>query len=488
MPFLSEQFDSTVGQYPDRTALVDEAGRSWSYRELSDEVNRLAQRLRSEVPGNVVGILLLNSQRYLISMLSIWKAGKTAVPLNYLLPPQDLGFILKDSGMSALIASSFFEEALGKIRPLFGDHGKILMADDSDFVPEPAGIEAGMEAGADQDPALYLYTSGTTGRPKGVTLSHANLVANVRSSQLAGKFNPEDSFLCLLPFFHTYAITGTFLLPLLNGSKAVLVDRFQPAKVLKLIEEQKISCFMAIPSMYRVLAASDEEFDVSALRFPISGGEPLPVAIAEAFRNRFGVDIYEGYGQTEAAPVITLNVPGDRKLGTVGRALPNVEVAVWNDGGEPLGPDEVGEVMVRGQNVMDGYHNLPEETAKTITDGWLHTGDLGKVDADGFVSITGRKKELIISAGENIYPREIEEALIRHSSVKEVAVIGVPDEVRGEVPKAFVIAEEGAKLDERELRGFCKEHVANYKVPKVIEIVDDLPRTPSGKVLKRMLK
>ncbi len=484
MPFLSEQFDSTVGQYRDRTALVDEAGRSWTYGELGDEVNRLARRLKSEVPGDVVGILLLNSQRYLISMLSIWKAGKTAVPLNYLLPPQDLGFIIKDSGMSALIASRFFDEAIGKIRPLFGDRGKILMADDPDFIPEAEGIEPA----ADQDPALYLYTSGTTGRPKGVTLSHANLIANVESSQLAGKFNPDDSFLCLLPFFHTYAITGTFLLPLLNGSKAVLVDRFQPTKVLKLIEEQRVSCFMAIPSMYRVLAASDEEFDVSALRFPISGGEPLPLAIAEAFENRFGVDIYEGYGQTEAAPVITLNVPGDRKLGTVGRALPNVEVAIWNESGEPLGVDTVGEVMVRGQNVMEGYHNLPEETAQTITNGWLRTGDLGKVDADGFVSITGRKKELIISAGENIYPREIEEALIRHDSVKEVAVIGVPDEVRGEVPKAFVIVEDGATLDERELRSFCKELVANYKVPKVIEIVDDLPRTPSGKVLKRMLK
>ncbi len=484
MSFLSEQFDSTVRQHPDRIALVDEAGKSWTYTTLDDEVKRLARRLQTEVRGSVVGILLLNSQRYLVSMLSIWKAGKTAVPLNYLLPPQDLGFILKDSGMSGLIGSKFFDEAIGKIRLLFGEHGKILMADDPDFIPEASGLETG----SDQDPALYLYTSGTTGRPKGVVLSHANLIANVKSSQLAGKFNPEDSFLCLLPFFHTYAITGTFLLPLLNGSKAVLVDRFGPTKVLKLIEEQRISCFMAIPSMYRVLAASDEEFDVGALRFPISGGEPLPVAIAEAFQNRFGVDIYEGYGQTEAAPVVTLNVPGSRKLGTVGRALPEVEVAIWNDQGESLQPDEVGEVMVRGENVMEGYHNLPEETAKTITNGWLHTGDLGKIDAEGYVSITGRKKELIISAGENIYPREIEEALVRHPSVKEVAVIGIPDEVRGEVPKAFVIAEEGATIDERELRSFSKDHVAAYKVPKVIEIVDDLPRTPSGKVLKRMLK
>ena len=469
MLFLSEKFDRAVKQHRDSVALVDEVGRSWTYGQLGDDVRSLAKRIQEEVPGDVVGILLLNSQRYLVSMLASWKAGKTVVPLNYLLPPQDLGFILKDSGMSGLIASKFFDEALGKIRSLFGERGKILMADDPDFIPG----EGTLDEGVDRDPALLLYTSGTTGRPKGVVLSHRNLIANVDSSQLAGKFAPQDCFLCLLPFFHTYAITGTFLLPFLTGGKAVLIDRFQPLKVLQLIEEHQVSCFMAIPSMYRVLAGVSGDFKIDALRFPISGGEPLPVAVAEAFKNRFGVDLYEGYGQTEAAPVITLNVPGGRKLGTVGRALPHVEVAIWNDQNETLPLGEVGEVMVRGENVMEGYHGLPEETAKTITDGWLHTGDLGKIDADEFVTITGRKNELIISAGENIYPREIEEALIHHASVKEVAVIGVPDEVRGEVPKAFVIAEEGASLDKKELRIFCAERVANYKVPKVIEIVED---------------
>ena len=202
---------------------------------------------------------------------------------------------------------------------------------------------------------------------------------------------------------------------------------------------------------------------------------------------RSGMPIYEGYGQTEAAPVVTLNRPGAQKPGTIGPPLPGIEVAIWDDNNRVLQPGEVGEIMVRGRNVMQGYHHLPEETARTITNGWLHTGDLGTFDDEGFVIITGRKKDLIISAGENIYPREIEEVLGQHPKVKEVAVIGVKDEVRGEVPKAFVIVREGMSADEKELRSFCRENLANYKVPKHFELVPDLPRTPTGKVLKRML-
>ena len=213
----------------------------------------------------------------------------------------------------------------------------------------------------------------------------------------------------------------------------------------------------------------------------------MPPAVAEAFEKRFGVPIFEGYGQTEAAPVVTLNRPGARKPGTIGPPVPGVEVAIWDGQSRVLAAGEVGEIMVRGRNVMRGYHDLPEETAKAITDGWLHTGDLGTLDHDGFVSITGRKKDLIISAGENIYPREIEEILAQHPKVKEVAVIGVKDEIRGEVPKAFVIVRDGMSVEEKELRSFCRSNLANYKVPKYIELVADLPRTPTGKVLKRML-
>ena len=484
MAFLSSEFDESARKHSSSVALIDEAGQSWTYGQLASEVDRLAFRIDAEVQGPAVGILLLNSRHFLVTMLAIWKAAKVAVPLNYLLQPQDLAFILKDSGMSGLVSSAFFNDALSKIRPLFGEAGTILMADEPSFIPDgPA-----MGEGTYVDPALFLYTSGTTGRPKGVELSHDNLISNVRACQSAGNFDSSDTFLCLLPFFHTYAITGTFLLPALNGCTMVLVDRFQPVKVLDLIARHGVTCFLAIPSMYRVLAGTESGSDVSSLRFPISGGEPLPVAVAEAFQNRFGVDVFEGYGQTEASPVVSLNVPGARKLGTVGRPLPGVEVSVWDDKGNEVGRGEIGELMVRGELVMQGYHNLPDETASTITGGWLHTGDLGAVDADGFITITGRKKDLIISAGENIYPREIEEVLVQHPEVQEVAVIGVPDEVRGEVPKAFVIRAEGATVDEAALRKFCREQIANYKVPRTFEIVEDLPRNPTGKVLKRMLK
>jgi long-chain acyl-CoA synthetase len=481
--WIPEAFDLAVEANRSRVALVEE-DKKWSFGELASDVDSIARMLREKVSGDTVGILLLNSERYVATLLAVWKAGKTAVPLNYLLPPQELAFIIRDSGMSAIVSSQFFAQALAAVKPLFGDKGVILMADVPEFTQSSDAVAS---KGEHHNPALYLYTSGTTGRPKGVILSHRNLLHNVDACAQAGEFDARDAFLCLLPFFHTYAITGTILLPLLNGCSIVLVDRFLPNKVLKLIEEHRISVFLAIPSMYRVLAMSEGNFDVSSVRFPISGGEPLPIAVADAFEKRFGVHICEGYGQTEAAPVVTLNLPGKRKLGTVGLPLPGIEIAIWDDAKNPLPLETIGEIMVRGKNVMEGYYHQPDETAKAITKEWLHTGDLGKLDADGFVTITGRKKDLIISAGENIYPREIEEVLATHPKVKEVAVIGVKDESRGEVPKAFLLLHEGMAVEDKELRAFCREKLAGYKVPKHFEVLADLPRTPTGKVLKRLL-
>src|SRR5437762_5823845 len=282
MDYLPEVFDRVAASRAASIALIEE-NKGWTFTELADEANRIASVLKERLNGDTVGILLLNSQKYIATMLGAWKAGKTAVPLNYLLPPAELGFIIKDSGMAGLVSSQFFNQAIGAIKPLFGDKGIVLMADDPSFVAPRANLGSAEY----RDPALYLYTSGTTGRPKGVILTHDNLIANVESCRRAGEFDHRDSFLCLLPFFHTYAITGTFLLPLLNGSKMVLVDRFQPMKVLGLIQQHRISVFLAIPSMYRVLAGTEGTFDLSSVRFPISGGEPLPPAVAEAFEKRF---------------------------------------------------------------------------------------------------------------------------------------------------------------------------------------------------------
>jgi long-chain acyl-CoA synthetase len=251
-----------------------EEDRKWTFGELGAEVDSIARTLRSKVPGDTVGILLLNSERYVATILAVWKAGKIAVPLNYLLPPQELAFIIRDSGMTSLVTSQFFAQSVAAVKPLFGEKGVILMADAPEFTESRAEIPLPHEY---RDPALYLYTSGTTGRPKGVVLTHRNLLQNVESCARAGEFDQRDSFLCLLPFFHTYAITGTILLPLLSGCKIVLVDRFHPNKVLKLIEEHAISVFLAIPSMYRVMAMSEGPFNLSSVRFPISGGEPLPL-------------------------------------------------------------------------------------------------------------------------------------------------------------------------------------------------------------------
>jgi long-chain acyl-CoA synthetase len=249
MSYLPELFDEVARLNQSSLAVVDDSKR-WTFGELAEDVDRIARNLKERIQGETVGVLLLNSQQYVATMLAIWKAGKTAVPLNYLLPPAELGFIIKDSGMSGLVSSQFFGQALSAIKPLFGDKGVILMADDPAFTAETTAATPSEY----RDPALYLYTSGTTARPKGVILTHDNLVANVESCQRAGEFDRRDAFLCLLPFFHTYAITGTVLLPLLNGCRIVLVDRFQATKVLGLIQDHKISVFLAIPSMYRVLA------------------------------------------------------------------------------------------------------------------------------------------------------------------------------------------------------------------------------------------
>jgi len=341
-----------------------------------------------------------------------------------------------------------------------------------------------------EDVAACLYTSGTTGRPKGAMLTHRNLLANIQSFREILHVTEEDVFLTVLPMFHAFAATVMFLEPLSVGATIVVEPRFAPDLTLKAIAEHRVTLFGGVPTLFAVLAGLPRPpADFSSWRLCLSGGAPLPPAVLEAFEAKFGVPIYEGYGPTECAPVLTVNRPlGVRKVGSVGPAIPQVELRIVDEAGHPLPPGEVGEIVARGPNVMQGYLNRPAETAEVLRNGWYHTGDLGRVDQDGYYYIVDRKKDLILVGGLNVYPREVELALASHPAVAEAAVIGVPDPVRGEVPRALVVLRDGQQADTQELLQWCRQRLANYKVPRTIAFVSQLPKTATGKILKAQLK
>lgn len=339
--------------------------------------------------------------------------------------------------------------------------------------------------------AILLYTSGTTSEPKGVELTHGNLYSNCVDTWHSLDISGAQAFLNVLPPFHVFGITGNVLLPMHLAATVFALPRFSPTAMVKTVREKRPTLLLAIPSMYaavlRLKNAPGDAF--RSVRVAMSGGEPLPDSVRLRFEEVFGLTIVEGYGMTETSPVISINPPATTRAGSVGRPIRNVTVKILRDNGSAAATDEDGEIMVHGPGVMKGYYGKPEETARIITaDGWLHTGDIGRVDADGFLFITGRIKDMMIVGGENVFPREIEAALEQHESVAQAAVIGMPDDIRGEVPVAFVIPASGAQPSEQELRAFVKKSVAGFKVPKRIEIREDLPTGPTGKILKRELR
>jgi long-chain acyl-CoA synthetase len=321
-------------------------------------------------------------------------------------------------------------------------------------------------------------------------LTHRNLLANLRSLHGVVPVTEEDVFLTVLPMFHAFAATVMFLEPLSLGATIVVEPRFTPDLVLRAMAEHRVTLFAGVPAMFAVLAAAARPpADFSPWRLCISGGAPLPPAVLEAFEAKYGVPIFEGYGPTECGPVLTVNPPrGRRKIGSVGPAIPEVELRIVDEAGRPLPPGEVGEIVARGPNVMQGYLGRPEETARVLRDGWYHTGDLGRVDEDGYWYIVDRKTDLILVGGLNVYPREVELALTGHPAVAEAAVIGVPDPVRGEAPRALVVLRDGQRVGAAELLRWCRQRLARYKVPRSIRFVPQLPKTATGKVLKADLR
>ena len=479
---LVEAFLNTCKKHAHKTAVIDQHG-AVTYNDLRIQAISKATQLLLENTGSHAGILLPNCKEFVTTFYGILMAGKIPVPLNYLLSPAQLLYVIQNAGIDTVFTNNLFKPQLGtQIRHVLSVEEKSSCA----------GMEEKkIKPGNEEELAALLYTSGTNANPKGVMLSHRNFLSNLEGCVHAFEFTEKDTLLGVLPLFHTYALTTALILPVNVGATIVYLARFSGPKVLELIEKYRITSLFAIPSMYRVLLRTAEsvQHDLSTLRLCTSGGEPLPGDVLEAFNKTFPVPLTEGYGLTEATAIVSVNLPEKCKPGSIGPPLSNLEVKILNDDGQKLPLNKEGEICVKGPNVMKGYYKLSRETAESLTaDGWLKTGDYGKLDEEGFLWITGRKKELIIISGENVSPNEIEQVISGHEKVFEVAVIGVPDKLRGETPKAFIALRESATCTEEEVRNYCMQRLPHYKVPKYYEFLKELPHGPTGKVLKRALK
>jgi len=494
---LFEMLAEGAARWGDRPALRLRE-RRLSYRELHAGACGLGRQLAwlGVRPGDRVLLTAPNVPEFAVGYFGILAAGGSVLPVNPLLKTEEVRYILEDSGASALVGMEQGKPLLLAARAQVGRPLPLVVLDGPDGPEEQVVAWRGPAEGPPPGPseaegvAVCLYTSGTTGRPKGALLSHGNVLANLESCREVLTVDETDVFLTVLPLFHAFGATVMFLYPLMMGAQVVLEPRFVPDQILRSAAETRATFFSGVPSMYAVLGAAPRlAGDLSSLRICLSGGAPLPVPVLEAFEGRYGVPICEGYGPTECAPVLTVNPPaGTRKVGTVGPPIPGVELRVVNEEDVPLPAGQVGEIVARGGNVMRGYLNRPEETARALRGGWYHTGDLGWLDQDGYCSIVDRKTDLILVGGLNVYPSEVEAVLLAHPAVREAAVVGVPDPIRGEVPKAYVVPREGTVPAASELLQWCRSRLANYKVPRMVVFPGELPRSLTGKVLKTVLR
>ncbi|MBB4660441.1 long-chain-fatty-acid--CoA ligase [Conexibacter arvalis] len=481
---------------PERVAMTF-GERSWTYAELQHEVEAFAAALvRLGVrPGDRVAFLDLNHPNYLLTLFATARLGAIFVPLNFRLTAPELQFALADSGACVLVYAEPFAEAVEQIRDEIPCRAFVRTPDDEAGELATALVESGPpqeERFVDRDDvALIMYTSGTTGRPKGAMITHDNLLASIHGFSLTFDTRADDRTLVVAPLFHIGGLNVTTLSAFLNGATVVLERRFDPDRVLRLLEERRITTMFAVPTMLVEMARRPgfATADLDALRLIVSGGAPVPVPLLEQYLAR-GIDVCAGYGMTEAAPLITIVPPGRvlDKVGSVGLPSFFTEVTLVDDQGREVPTGTPGEFLVRGPNVMKGYWNRPDATAATLADGWLRTGDVGVRDEDGFYTVVDRKKDMIITGGENVYPAEVEACLVEHERIADAAVFGVPEPTWGEAVVAVVVARDDAALTEEDVTAFMADRLARYKQPRRIVLVDELPRSPSGKVVKGELR
>ncbi len=492
---------SSAAEFGQRPAVL--AGEyTLTYQQLTASAGSLAAGLAElgVKRGDRVGLLLPNCPQFIVSYLATTALGAMAVPVHCQLSAAEAAYILNHAQAQTLISIAELDSLVSELHSRVAGLTNLLISGQS-AIEEAIDLEQLTSARADRpvqsdaaqldDPAVLIYTSGTTGQPKGAVLSHRNLLANARSCRELIGVSSEDTFLAVLPLFHSFGATVCMILPLLAGAEIVLQTAFAPLPVLETLEKHQVTIFAGVPAMFAVLTKcrTSREHDLHSLRACISGGAPLPLEVLSGFQERYGVVLVEGYGPTEASPVVSANPPqGVQKPGSVGPPILGVEVRIVDDTGQDLPTGEVGEIIVAGDNVMQGYWQDATATAEAIKDGWLYTGDLGKLDADGYLYIVDRKKDMIIVGGTNVYPREVEDVIAQMPQVAEVAVVGRPDPVRGERVRAVIVPAEGIELSAEQVISHCRQHLAPFKVPRIVEFQESLPKSALGKVLKRELR
>lgn len=508
---LGTILETSTRYFPDEPALIHD-DRRLSYRETRQWVTSLARHLEELgiEPGHKVCLYMPNRRGFTIAYFAILYAGAVVVPVSTLSVAREITYALEDSESVALVA---WKDFAGPAREAFeaaeGCH-HLLLLDEAETQPvalvdgptlEPSPDEAaGPVPTRPDDTAVILYTSGTTGQPKGAELTHFNLYSNAQVScekifwvpgETGQGIGPGDVCLAALPLFHSYCQTCIQNTAILGGAAISYMERFEPVRALELLERDRVTFFAGVPTMYFTLleVPDREKYDLSHLKYCSSGGAAMPVEVMRRFDEAYGVSILEGYGLSETSPVATFNVLfRPKKAGSIGLPIYGVSVKVFDENDRELPPGEVGEVVIQGPNVMKGYYNRPAATAEACRNGWFHTGDMGRMDEDGYFYIVDRKKDLIIRGGFNVYPREVEEVLYGHPAIAEVAVIGVPSDEYGEEVQACVALKEGQSLEAEALIDYARERLGAHKYPRRVEFFPQLPKGPTGKILKKALR
>ncbi|MCA1831969.1 MAG: long-chain fatty acid--CoA ligase [Actinomycetota bacterium] len=497
---LSELVRESAARLPEKAALIFR-GQPIKYAEIEREVERAAAGLIAlgVTPGDRVGVLVHNVPHFVYAFYGLLRAGAVMVPLNTMFTGEEIGTILTDSETRVVIAAEPYARLIDGIRdtlPMLehvvvvgaGPVGTITWEQMVGSGRGPAAVATG-----DDDLACLAYTSGTTGTPKGAMLSHRNLLANIEQMSNTPMLaeNEDDVILLVLPLFHIYAMNVILGLTLKVGATALIMERFDPVSSLEHVEKHSVSVLFGAPPMFIAWLNTPgvERYDLSKVRLAVSGAAPLPAAVLEEFERRLGITIWEGYGLTETSPAVTSNVMGSvAKPGSIGKPLPGVEVRIVDEDGDDVEEGDPGELVVRGPNVFGGYWRQQEASDAVFMDGWFRTGDIGYADADGYIFLIDRSKDLVIVSGFNVYPREVEEVLVRHPKVAEAAVIGVPHPYTGEAVKAICALRPGVSASEEEVIEFCGRSLARFKCPQSVEFVDELPHHVTGKVLRRALR